>query len=152
MWVIISIFFCIEWANLKCIQRIMGCKFELLVNILVSKNWDKVGIVYYCIKVDNSRAVWYGIDNPYMHVFIWFISHTVIPTWWWRWCGCGCGGTTKGDSLERSSAPTHIFDLSQPWGPPTLNKAIHDIIGVSSVHIHNPVHYNWCFLTPNPLS
>ena len=74
----IGIFIYIEW--MKGIQRIMGCKFQLAVNILVSKNWDEVCTAHYCIEVDNSKAVWFGIDDPHTHVLIWFISHMVIPT------------------------------------------------------------------------
>ena len=64
MCVMTSISIYIEWT--KGVQRIMGCKVQPVVNILVSKNWDEVHTVHYCIKVDNSRAVCVTIHIPFL--------------------------------------------------------------------------------------
>ena len=78
MCMIIHLFIYIEWT--KCIQRIMGHKFKLAVNIPASKNWDEVRALQYSIKMNNSEAVRYRTNNPHSHIFVWFISHTVVPT------------------------------------------------------------------------
>ena len=66
-------------VGLKCIQRIVQCQIEQVINVIITKHGDKMGTLGDCINMNNSRALWDRIDNPHASIIIWWIRDVIVP-------------------------------------------------------------------------